>query len=56
VLLVTTVPVMLVLVGLTSLGVERLQFAVFEHYEKLILGVVFCIVGTLILVFHEIAH
>lgn len=51
VLLVTTVGVMLLLVGLTSLGVERLQFAVFERYEKLILGLVLCIVGSLIVIF-----
>jgi len=52
VLLVTTVGVMLLLVGLTSLGVERLQFSAFEKYEKVILGVVFCAVGALILIFH----
>jgi cytochrome c biogenesis protein CcdA len=52
VLLVTTVGVMLLLVGLTSLGVERLQFSVFERYEKLILGLVLCAVGSLILIFH----
>lgn len=52
VLLVTTVGVMLLLVGLTSLGVERLQFSVFERYEKLILGLVLVAVGSLILVFH----
>jgi len=52
VLLVTTVGVMLLLVGLTSLGVERLQFSVFERYEKLILGLVLVAVGSLILIFH----
>jgi cytochrome c biogenesis protein CcdA len=52
VLLVTTVGVMLLLVGLTSLGVERLQFTVFERYEKLILGLVLCAVGSLILFLH----
>lgn len=52
VLLVTTVGVMLLLVGLTSLGIERLQFAVFERYEKLILGLVLCSVGSLLLIFH----
>jgi len=53
VLLVTTVPVMLLLVGLTSLGIERLQFALFEKYEKLILGIVLCIVGSLIILLHR---
>jgi len=52
VLLVTTVGVMLLLVGLTSLGIERLQFSVFEKYEKVILGLVLCAVGSLILIFH----
>lgn len=52
VLLVTTVGVMLLLVGLTSLGIERLQFAVFEKYEKLILGLVLCAVGAMLLIFH----
>jgi hypothetical protein len=44
---------MLLLVGLTSLGVERLQFSVFERYEKLILGLVLCAVGSLIIAFHR---
>ncbi len=48
VLLVTTLGVMLLLVGLTSLGIERLQFAVFDRYEKLIVGGVLCILGALI--------
>ncbi|HVE41972.1 MAG TPA: hypothetical protein VNM14_18905 [Planctomycetota bacterium] len=53
VLLVTTVGVMLLLVGLTSLGIERLQFTVFERYEKLILGLVLWSLGAMILIFHR---
>ena len=52
VLLVTTVGVMLLMVGLTSLGIERLQFTVFDRYEKLIVGLVLCALGALILLFH----
>jgi putative Mn2+ efflux pump MntP len=49
VLLVTTVGVMLLMVGLTSLGIERLQFTIFDRYEKLIVGLVLCALGALIL-------
>ncbi len=49
VLLVTTVGVMLVLVGLTSLGIEKLQFQFFDKYEKLIVGLVLCTLGAFIL-------
>ncbi len=50
VLLVTTVGPMLLLVGLTSLGIEKLQFAFFDRYEKLIVGLVLVLLGALILV------
>ncbi len=53
VLLVTTVGVMLLMVGLTSLGIERLQFTVFERYEKLILALVLWSLGAMILIFHR---
>jgi putative Mn2+ efflux pump MntP len=49
VLLVTTLGVMMLLVGLTSLGIERLQFAFFDRYEKLIVGGVLCILGALVI-------
>jgi hypothetical protein len=39
---------MLLLVGLTSLGIEKLQFRIFDRYEKLIVGGVLCILGALI--------
>lgn len=50
VLLVTTVGGMLLLVGLTSLGIEKLQFSFFDRYEKLIVGLVLCALGALILI------
>jgi len=53
VLLVTTVGIMLLMVGLTSLGIERLQFTIFERYEKLILGLVLVGLGAMILLFHR---
>ncbi len=52
VLLATTVGNMVMLVGLTGLGVEKLPFAFFDRYEKLILGLVLAGVGTFILVAH----
>lgn len=53
VLLVTTVGFMVMLVGLTGLGVERLPLALFDRYEKLILGLVLAGVGTFILLAHK---
>ncbi len=47
-LLVTTVGVMLLLVGLASLGIEKLQFHFFDRYEKLIVGLVLCALGALV--------
>jgi hypothetical protein len=53
VLLVTTVGGMLLLVGLTSLGIEKLQFAFFDRYEKLIVGLVLCTLGALVFLIHH---
>jgi hypothetical protein len=53
VLLVTTVGVMLLMVGLTSLGIERLQFTFFDRYEKVIVGLVLCGLGALVLLVHD---
>ena len=53
VLLVTTVGNMVMLVGLTGLGVEKLPLAVFDRYEKLILGLVLGAVGAFILLAHN---
>jgi hypothetical protein len=49
VLLVATVGNMLLLVGLTTLGVEKLQFRLFDRYEKLILGLLLAALGNAIL-------
>jgi hypothetical protein len=40
---------MLLLVGLTSLGIDRLKFRLFDRYEKLILGIVLAALGAAIL-------
>lgn len=53
VLLATTIGNMVMLVGLTGLGVEKLPFSFFDRYEKLILGLVLAGVGTFILVAHR---
>ena len=53
VLMVTTVGVMLLMVGLTSLGIERLQFTFFDRYEKVIVGFVLCGLGALVLLVHD---
>lgn len=49
VLLVTTVGMMLLLVTLTSFGIDRFQFRAFDRYEKLILGLVLAALGAAIL-------
>ncbi|MBI2899277.1 MAG: hypothetical protein HYY17_03780 [Planctomycetes bacterium] len=49
VLLVTTIGNMLLLVGLTSLGIEKLKFDFIEKYEKLLVGGVLCLLGTAVL-------
>lgn len=57
VLLATTVGMMLLLVGLTSLGIDRLKFDAFDRYEKLILGLVLGALGAAILLIpHDHAH
>jgi cadmium resistance protein CadD (predicted permease) len=53
VLLVTTIGNMVLLVGLTGLGVEKLPLAVFDRYEKLIMGLVLAGVGLFILLAHD---
>lgn len=53
VLLATTVGNMVLLVGLTGLGIEKLPFALFDRYEKLILGVILAAVGAFILLAHK---
>lgn len=53
VLLITTVGGMLLLVGLTSLGIEKLRFQFIDRYEKLVVGLVLVALGTLVLVFQD---
>ena len=50
VLLLTTLGNMLVLVGLTSLGIEKLKLDFVERYEKLLVGGVLCALGIAVLV------
>jgi cytochrome c biogenesis protein CcdA len=52
VLLVTTVGGMISMVALTSLGVEKLRFAFFDRFEKLIVGFVLIALGALVLLVH----
>jgi len=52
VLMATTVGNMVLLVGLTGLGIEKMPFAFFDRYEKLILGVVLALVGGFLLLAH----
>src|SRR5688572_5331340 len=49
VLLLTTVGNMVMLVGLTGLGLEKMPLAVIDRYEKLIMGLVLGAVGAFIL-------
>lgn len=49
VLLVTTVGNMLLLVGLTALGIEKLKFEFIDRYEKVLVGGVLCLIGAAVL-------
>lgn len=53
VLLATTVGNMVMLVGLTGLGADRIPFAFFDRYEKLMLGIVLIAVGAFLLLAHH---
>ena len=46
VLFATTVGNMMMLTGLTALGVEKLPFSFFDRYEKVILGLILAAAGT----------
>lgn len=52
VLLATTLGVMMLLIGLTTLGIDKLQFSFFDRYEKLILGLALAALGGLSLAVH----
>ncbi|XP_038988253.1 uncharacterized protein LOC103704987 isoform X1 [Phoenix dactylifera] len=53
VLLFSTVTVMISLVALSFYGASQLKFHWVEHYDKLILGSVLCLVGILTFAFHD---
>ncbi|KAG1365539.1 Stage II sporulation protein E [Cocos nucifera] len=53
VLLFSTLTVMISLVALSFYGASQLKFHWVEHYDKLILGSVLCLVGVLTFVFHD---
>ncbi len=53
ILLVSTVGTMLLLVSLSSMGVEKMKFGFIDRYEKAIVGVILCGLGLLILVLHQ---
>jgi hypothetical protein len=46
VLLLTTIGNMMLLVGLTSLGIEKLKLEFVERYEKLLIGSILCLLGA----------
>ncbi len=56
VLLVATVGNMMLWVGLVSLGVEKIQFRLFDRYEKLILGIVLAVLGAVMLLVGHHEH
>ncbi|MBI4564223.1 MAG: hypothetical protein HY716_05980 [Planctomycetes bacterium] len=51
VLFVTTVGNMMLLIALTAMGIEKLQFRFFDRYEKLILGIVLAAFGAAVILF-----
>ncbi|XP_073100256.1 uncharacterized protein [Elaeis guineensis] len=53
VLLFSTLIVMISLVALSFYGASQLKFHWVEHYDKLILGSVLCLVGVLTFVLHD---
>ena len=55
-LLACTLSVMLTLVSLSYYGAARLKFRWLERNEKLVVGLVLCVVGVVTHVFHNHAH
>lgn len=53
VLLFSTIAVMTSLVALSFYGASQLKFHWVEHYDKLLVGSVLCLVGILTLLFHD---
>ncbi|GAV72394.1 hypothetical protein CFOL_v3_15882 [Cephalotus follicularis] len=56
VLLFSTITVMTSLVALSFYGASQLKFHWVEQHDKLLVGVVLCLVGILTLVFHDDDH
>ncbi|GAQ77907.1 hypothetical protein KFL_000050440 [Klebsormidium nitens] len=56
VLLLATLTVMLALVTISFLGAAQLKFEFMTRYDKLLVGVVLCLVGILTNVFHHHDH
>ena len=46
VLVVTTIGTMLILVSLSYLGIERIKFHFIEKYERFLVGIILCALGT----------
>eukprot|EP00736_Rhodelphis_marinus_P013110 Rmarinus@m.23819 len=53
VLLCTTMSVMVVMVGLSLVGAQRLSFSILDRYEKLIVGSLLLTLGVFSLYFHH---
>ncbi len=53
VLLASTLTVMLTLVTLSYYGAAQLKFHWIEHYDKVLVGSVLCLVGILTFLFHD---
>ncbi|KAG6549025.1 hypothetical protein Mapa_009468 [Marchantia paleacea] len=56
VLLISTMTVMCSLVALSFYGASQLKFHWIERYDKMLVGVVLCLVGLLTLLFHHHDH
>lgn len=53
ILAIATVAGMIVFTWLTLLGLQRLRFKALEKYEPIIVGVVFCLLGLIIILFEH---
>ena len=56
VLMVTTLGVMMLLVSLSSLGVDRMRFTFVDRYEKALVGGILCILGLFVFAMHRLGH
>jgi ABC-type nickel/cobalt efflux system permease component RcnA len=53
ILAIATVAGMIVFTWLTLLGLQRLRFTAMEKYEPIIIGLVFCLLGLIIILFEH---